>query len=123
MLRNYRRGRGHLRADGELTAPRVPRPRKVDHAVAHPSSETATRSVIDVSWPDLGLALGLILIAVGVSRRQGLGLAKDFLVGAIRTIVQLVLVGYVLVYIFAVGRWYVTVAALVLMLLSPRMRR
>jgi putative ABC transport system permease protein len=81
------------------------------------SSETVTRSVIDVSWPDLGLALGLILIAVGVSRRQRLGLAKDFLVGAIRTIVQLVLVGYVLVYIFAVGRWYVTVAALVLMLL------
>jgi putative ABC transport system permease protein len=81
------------------------------------TSEAAARSVIDVSWPDLGLALGLILIAVGLSRWQGLGLAKDFLVGAIRTIVQLVLVGYVLVYIFAVGRWYVTVAALVLMLL------
>ncbi len=80
-------------------------------------SETVTRSIIDVSWLDLSLAFGLILIAVGLSRWQRLGLAKDFIIGAIRTIVQLVLVGYVLVYIFAVGRWYITVAALMLMLI------
>jgi putative ABC transport system permease protein len=80
------------------------------------SSETAARAIIDVSWFDLSLACGLILIAVGLSRWQRLGLEKDFVIGAIRTIVQLLLVGYVLVYIFAVGRWYITVAALLLML-------
>lgn len=80
------------------------------------NSENAARAIIDVSWLDLSLAFGLILIAVSLSRWQRLGLAKDFIVGAIRTVVQLVLVGYALVYIFAVGRWYVTVAALMLML-------
>ena len=78
-------------------------------------SGAAVKSIIDVSWFDLSLALGLILIAVGISSWQRLGLAKDFLIGAIRTIVQLLLVGYVLVYIFALGRWYITVAALLLM--------
>lgn len=80
-------------------------------------AETAHTPVNDVSWFDLSLALGLILIAVGISRWQKLGLVKDFIIGAIRTVVQLVLVGYVLVYIFAVDRWYITLAILALMLL------
>lgn len=81
------------------------------------STETVSRSIIDVSWFDLSLSLGLILIAIGLSCWQRLGLAKDFLIGAVRTVVQLVLVGYVLIYIFAVGRWYITIAALMLMLI------
>lgn len=80
-------------------------------------TETAGTPVNDVSWFDLSLALGLILIAVGISRWQKLGLVKDFIIGAIRTIVQLFLVGYVLVYIFAVDRWYITLAVLALMLI------
>ena len=80
------------------------------------SSVPAARSIIDVSWFDLALAFGLILIAVSLSRWQRLGLAQDFIIGALRTIVQLVLVGYVLVYIFAANRWYITIAALLLML-------
>ncbi|MEP7039752.1 MAG: iron export ABC transporter permease subunit FetB [Acidobacteriota bacterium] len=80
-------------------------------------TETAGTPVNDVSWFDLSLALGLILIALGISRWQKLGLVKDFIIGAIRTIVQLVLVGYVLVYIFAVDRWYITLAVLMLMLI------
>ncbi len=80
-------------------------------------SGAATNSPIaDVSWLDVSLALGLVLIAVGISRWQKLGLVKDFITGAIRTVVQLVLVGYVLIYIFAFDRWYITLAALVLML-------
>ena len=80
------------------------------------NSEVVNSSITDVSWFDLALSIGLILIAVGISRWQNLGLVKDFIIGAIRTVVQLVLVGYVLVYIFAVDRWYVTFAALLLML-------
>ena len=80
-------------------------------------AETANAPVNDVSWFDLSLALGLILIAVGISRWQNLGLVKDLIIGAIRTVVQLVLVGYVLVYIFAVDRWYITLAILALMLI------
>jgi putative ABC transport system permease protein len=73
--------------------------------------------IVDLAWLDLVLAAGLLAIAGGISRWQGLGLGRDFLVGGVRTVVQLVLVGYVLVYIFALDRWYLVVAALLLMLL------
>ena len=81
------------------------------------SSATASRSIIEVSWFDLGLAFGLILIAIGISRWQGLGLAQRLVIGALRTVVQLMLIGYVLVYLFALNRWYLVVAALFVMLL------
>ena len=80
-------------------------------------SGVLNNSIADVSWFDLTLAAGLILIAVGISSWQQLGLAKDFIVGAVRTVIQLVLVGYVLVYIFAFDRWYVTITAMLLMLI------
>lgn len=73
------------------------------------------RPIIDVSWLDLTLAIGLILIAAGISGWQGLGLARSFAVGAVRAVVQLLLVGYVLLYIFAVDQWYLVIGALLLM--------
>ena len=81
------------------------------------SAATASRSIVDVSWFDLAWAFGLILIAIGIARWQGLGLAQRMFIGALRTVVQLMLVGYVLVYIFALDRWYLVVAALLCMLL------
>ncbi len=78
--------------------------------------ELLDQPIVDVTWLDLTLAGGLILIAIGISRWQGLGLTRDFAIGAIRTVVQLVLVGYVLVYIFALDRWYLVLAALLVML-------
>jgi putative ABC transport system permease protein len=78
--------------------------------------EVLQRPIVDVSWLDLTLAFGLVGIAIGVSRWQGLGLAKDLMIGAIRTLLQLALVGYVLVYIFALERWYLVIAALLFML-------
>lgn len=65
-----------------------------------------------VSWLDLGLGFGLILIAVGVSRWHGASLGRQLLWGAARTVVQLVLVGYVLVYLFNLDQWYLVLAAL-----------
>ena len=41
-----------------------------------PSAPTASRAIVDVSWFDLGVAFGLILIAVGIARWQGVGLAQ-----------------------------------------------
>lgn len=76
------------------------------------------RPVIDVSWGDLALAAALVLVAIAISAWQRLGLARGFAVGAVRAVVQLVLVGYVLVYLFAVRRWYLVLLALVVMLLA-----
>ncbi len=82
-----------------------------------PSPDVLARPIIELSALDLTLAAGLILIAVGISRWQGLGLTRDLVVGALRTVVQLTLVGYVLVYVFALHRWYVVMGVLLLMLL------
>ena len=81
------------------------------------SAPTASRALVEVSWIDLGLAFGLILLAVGLARWHGVGLAQRLVVGAVRAVAQLVLVGYVLVALFALDRWYLVVAALLLMLL------
>jgi len=80
------------------------------------SGGTLQNSMIDLSVLDLTLAAGLILIAIGISYRQRIGLTRDLVIGAVRTVVQLVLVGYVLVYIFALDRWYLVVSALLMML-------
>jgi putative ABC transport system permease protein len=81
------------------------------------SAAMASRSIIEVSWFDLAWAGGLMLIAVGISHWQKLGLAQRLVIGAIRTVVQLMLVGYALVYIFALDRWYLVGVALLCMLL------
>ena len=77
-----------------------------------------TRGTIDVTWADLALAAALVLVAVGVSAWQRLGLARGFVVGAVRAVVQLVVVGYVLVYVFATPRWWLVLLALAVMLVA-----
>ena len=72
--------------------------------------------ILGLSWLDLVAASGLVLLAVGLSRWQRLGLTGSLIVGAIRSVVQLVLVGYVLVYIFAIDQWWLVVGALAVML-------
>lgn len=71
---------------------------------------------VDVSWLQLGLASGLVLVAMGVSSWQRLGLTRGFAVGAVRAVVQLVAVGYILVYLFAADRWWLVLLALLVML-------
>lgn len=79
------------------------------------NADALPQPIIDLSWLDLALAAGLILIAFGLSRWQGVGLARDVVIGALRAVVQLVLVGYVLVYVFKLDQWYLVVAALLIM--------
>jgi putative ABC transport system permease protein len=72
--------------------------------------------ILGLSWLDLVAASGLVLLAVGLSRWQRLGLTGSLIVGAIRAVVQLALVGYVLVYIFAIDQWWLVLGALTIML-------
>ncbi|MBV9774933.1 MAG: iron export ABC transporter permease subunit FetB [Gemmatimonadetes bacterium] len=73
-------------------------------------------TTLDVSWLDLGLAGALVLAAMGISAWQRLGLGRGFAIGAVRATVQLVVVGYVLVYVFAADRWWLVLLALAVML-------
>jgi putative ABC transport system permease protein len=72
--------------------------------------------ILGLSWLDLVAASGLVLLAVGLSRWQRLGLTGSLIAGAIRSVVQLALVGYVLIYIFAIDQWWLVLGALVVML-------
>lgn len=76
----------------------------------------AAHGTVDVSWADLALSAGLVLAAMGVSSWQRLGLARGFALGALRATLQLVAVGYVLVYVFAANRWWLVLLALAIML-------
>lgn len=73
---------------------------------------------IDVAWTDLALAAALVFVAIGVAHWQRLGLAKSLFVGAVRAVVQLVAVGYVLVYVFAADRWWMVLLVLAIMLIA-----
>lgn len=57
-------------------------------------------SYVDITLPRLALALILIAVAVGLSRRNRLGLEKDLLWGALRGALQLIAIGYVLLLLF-----------------------
>jgi putative ABC transport system permease protein len=52
-----------------------------------------------IGWAGLGLSLILVGVAVGLSLWQGLGLERDMLWATGRALVQLLAVGYVLLYI------------------------
>jgi len=65
---------------------------------------------VQIGWNQLALALGFVLLAGGASLWLKLGLGRDLIVGTVRTFAQLFLMGYVLVYIFALSRpWLVLV--------------
>lgn len=63
----------------------------------------------NISNESLGLALILVLIALLVSKKEKLGLEKDIVWSVARAIVQLIIVGYVLKYIFDLNNRWLTV--------------
>jgi len=69
-----------------------------------------------ISFFDLLLATSLILITLVISSREKLGLERELLIGAVRSFLQLMFVGYLLQVIFDLQQWYLTLLALGLML-------
>ncbi len=63
-------------------------------------------SVLDLSLPQLALALLLVGVVIAISVRQGLGIGTDLIVGSLRAVVQLYLVGFILALVFHAARWY-----------------
>jgi putative ABC transport system permease protein len=60
------------------------------------------KTIIDLSLSDLALVYGLILLAVGLARLQGIGQERELLRASGRMVLQLLAVGYVLHYVFAI---------------------
>src|SRR5258705_4769155 len=72
-------------------------------------------TMVDLSWWQLALALLLVVVVAVISLRARLGLERDLLVGTIRTIAQLYLVGLILAAVFSAARWYWVMLILVVM--------
>lgn len=70
-----------------------------------------------LSYIDVALAATLILINGAISIALRLKMEQSLLLASTRTTVQLLLVGFVLQWIFAVDRWYVVLAMLLVMTL------
>lgn len=56
--------------------------------------------LILLDFTDLGWALGMVAVAIGLSAWQGLGLEGSIAIASARTLIQLILVGYVLAVVF-----------------------
>ncbi|PPS39914.1 iron export ABC transporter permease subunit FetB [Chroococcidiopsis sp. TS-821] len=72
--------------------------------------------LISLDFLDLVLAVGLIAIAIGLSAWERLGLEINLAIAAGRTILQLLVVGYVLAFVFALDNPWAVLAILAVML-------
>jgi putative ABC transport system permease protein len=72
-------------------------------------------SYITLSYYQVGLAAFLILINGAISVGLGLGLERRLFLAAACTVVQLLLVGLVLEWVFRLERWYVVLGLMLVM--------
>lgn len=74
--------------------------------------------IIDLSWWKLALASLLVLLLALTSTLLRLALAKRLIIAAVRTVIQLILIGLVLDTLFAASRlhWIALMAAVMLLL-------
>ena len=73
-------------------------------------------SLIELDLTDLVWALGMMAIAIGLSSWQGLGLEMSLAIATVRTVIQLLGVGYILAIIFALNDPFAVLAVLLVML-------
>lgn len=78
----------------------------------------STYNFTDITWAGLAWSLLLIAAVLGLSRWQGLGMERKVLLGCIRTIVQLIAIGFVLGWIIQSADWRLVLAASLLQLLA-----
>ncbi len=74
-----------------------------------------SNGLIQLTVPDMILALSLVAAAIAVSVRQGLGMTRTMLWGTFRTVVQLIAVGYVVHLLFALRHPLPVLAVLAVM--------
>lgn len=66
----------------------------------------------------LVLASFLMIIPIFISTKEKLDLGKDIIISILRAIIQLVIVGYILKYIFALDNKIITIAIVIIMIIN-----
>lgn len=74
------------------------------------------QDLIKLNLVDLVLAVGLMVIAIGLSAVEKLGLELNLALATGRTILQLIVLGYVLEFIFTIDNAFVVLGILTIML-------
>ncbi|MGN6319716.1 ABC transporter permease [Trinickia sp.] len=69
----------------------------------------------DLGLGDVAVATSLIVVNGAISVALSLGLGRQLALAAVRTVVQLLAVGYVLGWVFSVDRWYLVLSLMMLM--------
>lgn len=72
----------------------------------------------DITWAGLAWSLLLIVIILVLSRWQGLGLERKVLIGCVRTVVQLIAIGFILAWIIQSADWRLVLLASTAQLLA-----
>ena len=72
--------------------------------------------LIKLDFLDLAIACGLMVIAIGLSIWQKIGLELNLALATVRTILQLVVLGYILDFILALNNLWAVLAILAVML-------
>src|SRR5689334_4133528 len=70
---------------------------------------------IDLSWSQLALASALVLADAVISWLVRLGLERRLISAAIRMVLQLLLIGVVLRWVFGLKQWYAVVPLVIIM--------
>ena len=77
--------------------------------------------VIELSWWQLALAASMVFVLAGCTAVMRLGMSRSLLIAALRTVVQLALIGLVLEALFAAERLvWVALMALAMLLIAGR---
>ena len=71
----------------------------------------------DLGPLDVGIAAALVAVNGAISAALSLGLGRQLALAALRTVVQLLAIGYVLGWVFGHAHWYVVLPLTVLMTL------
>lgn len=72
---------------------------------------------LQLSYVQVGFATLLILVNAGISVWLRLGMERSLLIASFRTIVQLLLIGLILQWVFQIDQWYVVIGILGVMTL------
>jgi len=70
---------------------------------------------LDLSYLQVGIATSLVLLCGAISLLLGMKLERTLLLAAARTVVQLLLVGLVLRWVFSLQRWYLVLGLMLFM--------
>ncbi len=72
--------------------------------------------LIELNFIDLAIAVGLMVIAIGLSIWEKIGLELNLALATVRTILQLLVLGYILDFILALNNLWAVLAILAVML-------